>query len=69
MKLDAYGKRIEIQRENGDWVIYELGEGKKTLSRDIYIPSDYNEAQVIGFLEDLFHERATPENPSIKIID
>lgn len=69
MKLDAYGKRIEIQRENGLWVVYELGEGKKSRSKDIYIPSEFNEVQVISFLEDLLHERGTPESPGIKIID
>ena len=69
MKLDAYGKRLEIRRENEKWLIYELGEGKKKRSNDIYIPSEYSEAEVISYLEDLFHERATPANPNIKIID
>jgi hypothetical protein len=69
MKLDAYGKRLEVNKENNQWIIYELGEGKKTQSKDIYIPESYSQDQVIQFLEDLLHERATPEFPSIKIID
>ena len=68
MKLDVFGKRLEILREKDMWVIYELGEGKKSRSNDIYIPSEYNESEAISFLEDLLHERATPENPNIKII-
>ena len=68
MKLDAYGKFIEVLRENETWVIYELGEGKKTRSNDVYIPSELSETGVILFLEDLLHETATPERPNIKVI-
>jgi hypothetical protein len=69
MKLNAYGKIIEVVRENGGWVIYELGEGKKSRSNDLYIPEEFNEVEVIRFLEDLLHERATPELAHIKIIE
>ena len=69
MKLDAFGKRMEVARENDQWVIYELGEGKKTRSSAIYIPAEYDEEKVLQFLNDLFHESATPTNPSIKVID
>jgi hypothetical protein len=69
MKLDAYGKRIEVIKEAESWVIYELGEGKRTLSKDIFIPSDYSEPEVIQYLEDMLHEAATPENPAIRRID
>lgn len=68
MKLNAYGKLLEVVRENETWVIYEVGEGKKSRSNDIYIPADYNEEQVVRFLEDMLHERSTPDNPSIKVI-
>lgn len=68
MRLNAYGKLLEIIRENETWAIYEVGEGKKSLSNDIYIPSDYNEEQVVRFLEDMLHERATPNDPNIKVI-
>lgn len=69
MKLNAYGKILEIARENGNWIIYEIGEGKKSRSNDIYIPSEYTANQVIQFLEDMLHERATPETPNIKILE
>ena len=68
LKLDAYGKKLELIRENNQWVIFELGEGKKTRSNDIYIPEEYNQEQVLQFLEDMFHERARPDFPKIKIL-
>jgi hypothetical protein len=36
MKLDAYGKKIEILRENELWILYELGEGKKHVLTILY---------------------------------
>ncbi len=61
MKLDAYGKLLEIVRENDTWAIYQLGEGRRSRSHDIVIPSDFNKSQVIQFLEDMLHESATPQ--------
>jgi len=69
MKLDVIGKQIEVSRENDAWIIYEIGEGKRSRSNDIYIPSEYNETQVLEYLEDMLHERATPERPRIKVIE
>jgi hypothetical protein len=69
MKLDAFGKKLEILRENGAWVIYELGEGKKSRSQEIFIPSEYNEDEVVLFLEDMLHEAASSANPKIKKLD
>lgn len=69
MKLDVYGKRIEIIYENSAWSIYVLGEGKKLKTNDICIPDNYNEKQAIQFLEDLFHEKATKENPNIIVLE
>lgn len=69
MKLNVYGKKIEVSRENDSWIVYELGEGKKSLWNNMYIPGEYTESEVITFLEDLFRERATPERPNIQIIE
>lgn len=69
MKIDAYGNVLEIIKENGEWAIYILGEGKKRRSFDIVIPSDLDEQNVILFLEDILHESATPENPRIKRVN
>jgi hypothetical protein len=69
MRLNAFGKWLEVMREDGVWIVYELGDGKKVQTKDFYIPSDYNQTQVIQYLEDMLHERATPENPRIRKLD
>jgi len=71
MKFDAYGKQIEIIRESdGRWTVFYLGnEGKKRTAYDIPIPSDFSEGELIGYLEDILHEWANPENNLVTKIE
>jgi hypothetical protein len=69
MRVNAFGIILEVIKENGQWVIYILGEGKKRRSYDFVIPSEFDEDGALLFLNDLLHERATPDNPEIKKID
>lgn len=67
MRLSVYGKKIiEVIQEESQWAIYEVGEGKRIRLNDVVIPSHYAEAEVIIFLEDLYHEAASVESPEIK---
>lgn len=67
MKFEAYGKQIEILKESDDrWSVYYLGcEGKKRTADDIPIPTDLKEDELIGYLEDILHEWASPERNSV----
>lgn len=68
MKLDVVGKILEVVRKDDQWVIYRLGQGTKTLWTDIVIPSEYSEAEVLQYFEDMFHEAATPQDSKVKVI-
>ncbi|MEQ1877162.1 MAG: hypothetical protein ABL958_10980 [Bdellovibrionia bacterium] len=68
MKIDAFGTIFEVIREDGHWSIFVLGEGKKRRVTDIVIPEDTVEADVPRFIADQLHERATPQNPDVKLI-
>lgn len=64
MKLNVYGRILEPQREKEQWALFTLGEGKKV--RDsLVIPADYDLDKAIQFIEDIFHEAATPTSPNI----
>lgn len=69
MKIDIYGRIIEVLKEDGFWNIYTLGEGKKMRANDIVIPQNFSEKEVLTFLADMFHEAATPEKNQVRIID
>lgn len=70
MKLNAFGRHIEIVRHNDTWKTYYLGnEGKKRLAEDILVPSDLGEEELVGYIADLCHEWTTPRNNSVSVID
>ena len=70
MKVNAFGRDLEISRQNEEWLIFDLGnEGKKRLARDIVIPAALKENQLLVYLADLLHEGATSRYPNVKIID
>lgn len=59
---------LELIRKDDLWLVYTVGEGKRTLINDYVIPPQLTEDEAIVFLEDLFHEAASPSNPKIKIL-
>jgi hypothetical protein len=69
VKLNVFGKLVEIIRENDQWILYSLGEGKKRRENDFAIPPDLSESEVVTYMADIFHEFATPQNSDVKILD
>ena len=69
MKLEVFGKLVEVNRRNRRWLIFYLGnEGKKRTATDISIPDNISEAEVVSYIADLCHEWATPKNPEVKVL-
>ncbi len=69
MKFNVYGKKIEVVRIDEKWHVFHLGaEGKKRDAHDIFIPSSVRKDELKSYLEDLFHESATPENSDVEEI-
>lgn len=66
MKFSVYGRHVEILRSRDNWSVFYLGnEGKKRTAYDIFIPQDLKKDEIKNYLEDLFHEWATPSNNQI----
>lgn len=69
MKIDLFGKEVEVLRVNNNWQVFYLGnEGKKRLAADIIIPASTKENDVVLYLADIYHEFSTSKNPEVKII-
>ncbi len=57
MKLNVYGRKIEILRSDNSWKVYYFGfEGKKRIANDIVIPSTVKQNELLSYIEDLCHE-------------
>ena len=63
MKFDVYGRfQLEIVREGERWTVYNLAQGKRSVARDVVIPPEVTSGERATYLDDLFHEAATPGN-------
>lgn len=61
MQFDVYGRlRLEVVRQDGEWRIFSIGAGLRSPVLDIVVPADLEPAHLRGFLEDIYHEYATP---------
>jgi hypothetical protein len=70
MKLNVYGRKMEIVKSAENWKVFFLGdEGKKRPVYDIIIPQDLKENEIINYIDDLFHEWATPLNNKISQLE
>ncbi len=66
MKLNAYGRKIEIVKSDAKWKVFFLGEeGKKRIADDIFVPSDFKQKVLKNYIEDILHEWATAENNQV----
>jgi len=66
LKLDVFGHTVLIERGAEGWETYYLSpDGKRRLADDIFIPSTVAEADLVRFVDDLCHERATSRHPRV----
>lgn len=70
LRFDVYGRIIGVTREEGEWrAVYFGSDGKHREAPDVVIPPGVGEAELAGFLADIFHESASPENPDVVQVD
>jgi hypothetical protein len=70
IKLNAYGRRIYIERVNDEWIsFYQSIEGKRRRANDLIIPADLDRDEVVTWIADLLHESATERNPRVEVLD
>lgn len=64
MKFDVYGRfQIEVHREDGKWVAYRVGPGKRSRINDFVIPREIlTSREIARYLDDLYHEGARLAN-------
>jgi hypothetical protein len=54
LKFDVFGQDVLIVEKDGGWEAFYLGsEGKRRPAKDITVPSDITESEMIQYLDDL----------------
>ena len=68
--FDVFGKRIQAMRTHRGWELFEIGnEGKQRRFGGSIVPPALPEDQLLSFLDDLFHQYATPIRSRVRRID
>ncbi len=68
LTFDIYGRmRLQIERVGDAWLIYRLRNGRRSPFHDIAIPPEMPASAIETFLDDMFHEGASPRQ-SIRLV-
>jgi len=61
MKFDVYGRFIvEVIRHGEEWEIFLVEQGRRLRMDEVAIPSETPMDRIPYYLEDLWHESASP---------
>ena len=66
----VFGRHIGVQRQGERWQLFrvDLNEGKFSPLAGVIIPDDLTEAEIPGWLGDIFHEAASPRHPDVRLV-
>lgn len=57
VRFDIYGRyQLQVERRDGRWVAYIVGEGKLRVHPSLHIPPEVAEDDLPAYLDDLLHE-------------
>lgn len=64
---DVFGRHIGVQRQHDRWLVFRVDMSEQKFSRlyDVIIPDDLTETEIVGWLDDIFHEAATAKHPDV----
>ncbi|HAT3644688.1 hypothetical protein [Raoultella ornithinolytica] len=68
--FDVFGRHIGVQREGDRWLVFRVDMTEQKYSRlyDVIIPDELTDAEIPGWLDDIFHEAATENHPEVRRI-
>jgi hypothetical protein len=54
-------------RSQGTWSVFYFGtDGKRRPARDVLVPPEVTESELVDYLADLCHEWGTKQHPEVK---
>ena len=68
LKFDVFGKTMVAESSDDGWQLFVLGADGKRSRSEVVVPDFIREDELEQFLDDLFHEMATRERPSVRRI-
>ena len=66
IRFDVFGRSMTVVRRDDRWLLLSVsGTGINSPVPGVQIPSDLEEKELEQFLDDIFHEHASVENPAV----
>jgi hypothetical protein len=69
MKFDVYGTPMLVELGENGWRLFRPGNEGKRSELHIVVPDFIGENEIQQYLDDLFHESATPAHPCVRRVE
>lgn len=66
LRFDVYGRELVVESTAQGWNALLVGGDGKSRPADFPIPAELSADEILGYLDDLFHESATADNPKVR---
>lgn len=65
LKFDVFGRVIVAEQTGGQWLLFVVGAEGKRRPVQVVVPDGVAADEIGQFLDDIFHEMATPARPTV----
>jgi hypothetical protein len=67
MIYTVFGRVLGVKKVGQEWQLFRVdpNEGKSSRIYDVIIPSELTEADIVGWLSDIYHEAASEKHPDV----
>ncbi len=66
MTFDVFGRRVVVEATLGGWAAFYRDNDGKRRPADFVIPPELDGDGIAGYLDDLFHEWASDDQPCVR---
>ncbi|AMO48724.1 hypothetical protein GA0061071_10474 [Kosakonia oryzendophytica] len=68
---NVFGRYLGVKRVAESWQVFRVdrNEGKHSRLYNIIIPDELSEAEIPGWLGDIFHEAASEQHPDVTRVE
>ncbi|MCG9737062.1 hypothetical protein L1D32_02665 [Shewanella insulae] len=68
IRINVFGRSMSVRRVGGEWQLFnESQTGMRSRVYDVVIPPELTEDQLLSYLDDIYHEQASEQHPSVVI--
>ena len=69
-KFDVFGQLMSVIRQDEQWVLFrESDTGIRAKVYDVVIPSELTPEELVGNLDDIYHEYSCERRPRVLLVN